>query len=101
MAQLVQLSAETKESGHFGNLVMDLKCHDPALYCNITKAEKNSRERSSSTNQYRVPSSKAFLLLDVIKLEESFDFALIPLFLFKRSFQKPNIFSLIYHHRLT
>lgn len=101
MVQLLQLSAENKESSHFRNLLTDLKCRDPALYCNITEAKKICRERPSNTNQFLVLSSKAFLLLDVIKLEESFDFAVIPLFLFKRSFQKPNIFSLIYHHRLT
>lgn len=100
MAQLLQLSAENIESGHFRTLRMDLKCHDPVLFCNITKAEKIAEKDPAIQTNFML-SSKAYLFLDVIKLEESFDFAIILLFLFKRSFQTPNIFSLKYHHKLT
>lgn len=79
---------------------MDLKCHDPVLFCNIAEAEKIA-EKDPATQTNFLLSSKAYLLLDVIKLEESFDFTIIPLFLFKRSFQAPSIFSLKYRHKLT
>lgn len=100
MAQLLQLNAENIESGLFRNLLMDLKCHDPVLFCNITEAEKIA-EKDPATQTNFLLSSKAYLLLDVIKLEESFDFTIIPLFLFKRSFQAPSIFSLKYRCKLT
>lgn len=93
-------SALTAESGLFRNLLMDLKCHDPVLFCNMTEAEKIAAKDPAIQTNFLL-SSKAYLLLDVIKLEESFDFAIIPLFLFKRSFQTLNIFSLKYRHKLT
>lgn len=80
---------------------MDLKCQDPVLF-NITKTKKKEKaEKDPAIQTNFLLASKAYLLLDVIKLEESFDFAIIPLFLFKHSFQTSNIFSLKYRYKLT
>lgn len=98
LAQLLQLSAGNTESGLFSNLLLDLKCHDPILFRNITKAEKITEKDPGIQTNFLL-SSKVDLL-DVIKLEESFDFAIIPLFLFKCSFQTPNVCSLKYRHKL-
>lgn len=69
---------------------MDLKCHDPVLFCNITEAEKAVEKDPAIQMNFWLPSKAN--LLDIIKPGESFDFAVIPVLLFKHSFQTLKIF---------
>lgn len=72
------------------------------LFCLTSpKQKKKIAEKDPAIQTNFLLVSKAYLLLDVIKLEESFDFAIIPLFLFKHIFQTANIFSLKYRYKLT